>query len=400
MKIFKLIKKCFTKKSRIYTFKVLFIFFLLNINIIIFYFIEFHQLIVFEKAIEKKFKENNHVNLNKIESEIIFGIQNSFWISKFFFRRKVEKFINYSNEINIGLSLDKDYILKAMITTASIIYSQKSTTKLRLHFSVVLDFKSKDMIKIYSLRNRMRNDVEFNFYNASRVEKELNSISNKGPGLAAKLLLPQLVDDNVERLIILDCGDLLVLRDLSEMYNWNMNNNMYMGSPDPSAGVFGKISNKTLNIYINAGNYLIDVKKVKNKNMYNLFLKYKDVYGPPFAEQMMINDIASGEVGYMPLEFGIVPAFSNDAFYFNQTEKSIYTYYNLSIISEKSNFLPKNFEEFYQSVYNPVIVHSWYGKWSQGNGMNIYRKLCQFFIELSGIKDEICKKFPGYCIKV
>ena len=30
-------------------------------------------------------------------------------------------------------------------------------------------------------KNRLREDVEFNFYDASRVEKELSSLSNKGP---------------------------------------------------------------------------------------------------------------------------------------------------------------------------------------------------------------------------
>ena len=282
-----------------------------------------------------------------------------------------------------------------MITATSIIESQKLTTKLRLHFSVVKEFRPKDMIKIYSLRYQIRKDVEFNFYNASRVETELNSISHKGPGLAAKLLLPQLVEEDVKRLIILDSGDLLVLRDLSEMYNWNMNNNIYMGVPDIQAGLFGKISNKTLNIYINVGNYLIDVKKVKNKNMYNLFLKYKNIYGPPLAEQNMVNDIANGQIGYLPMEFGLVPPFSDDELFFNRTEKSIYINYALNMISKNSSFLPKTYVDFLHAAYNPIIVHSWNGKWSDGKGMNIYTKLCQYFIKLTGIKDEICGKYPG-----
>ena len=358
----------------------------LNSNIALKY-IRKAQRIVFEKIIEKKFKKENHVNLNEIESKLLFG-------------RKFEILKSYRNEINVGLSLDKDYIFKTMITAASVMDSQKLTTRLRLHFSVVKEFKPKDMIIIYSLRERIREDVEFNFYNASRVERELSSITYKGPGLTAKLLLPQLVLDDVKRLIIIDSGDLLVLRDLSQMYNWNMNNNIYMGSPDFSAGVFGKISNKTLDIYINAGNYLIDVKKVKEKDMYNLFLKYKNVYGPPFAEQLMINDIANGEIGYLPMEFGLVPPFSNDDFFLNKKEKALYTYYNLKIISNNSNFLPKTYEDFLHVAYNPVIVHSWNGKWSDGNGMNIYRKLCQYYIGLTGIKDEICGKFPGYCKKI
>ena len=39
-----------------------------------------------------------------------------------------------------------------------------------------------------------------------------------------------------------------------------MKNNIYMGSPDTGAGVYGKISGQILKYLINAGNYLIDVK--------------------------------------------------------------------------------------------------------------------------------------------
>ena len=120
--------------------------------------------ILFEKKIEEEFGEKNRVNLNELESKIPFG-------------RKSKILNNYSNEINVGLSLDKKFVLKAIITTASVIYSQLPSTYLRLHFSVVQDFKPKDMIKIYSLRDTIREDVEFNFYNASKVEKELNSIN-------------------------------------------------------------------------------------------------------------------------------------------------------------------------------------------------------------------------------
>ena len=120
--------------------------------------------LLFEKKIEKEFELNNRVNLNQIESTIPFG-------------RRWDILNNYSNVINVGLSLDPKFILQTMITTASIIDSQMPTTKLRLHFSVVQAFKPSDMIKIYSLRDRLREDVEFTFYNASRVEKELKLIN-------------------------------------------------------------------------------------------------------------------------------------------------------------------------------------------------------------------------------
>ena len=214
--------------------------------------------------------------------------------------------------------------------------------------------------------------------------------------------MPQLVDDNVKRLIIIDSGDVLVLRDLSEMYNWNMSNNIYMGAPDESAGIFGKIYNKTLNFYINTGHYLIDVKKVKDNNMYQSFLKYKGVYDQKFPEQHMINDIAFGKIGYLPLEFGLVQPFSNDESFYNRKKITIYNSLKskLNMISNNSLFLPKTYEEILHLAFNPVIVHSWNGKWSEGKGINIYRKLCQYFIRLTGIEEEICKNHPGYCKKI
>ena len=364
----------------------------LNQNNLKLIFKEKNKINIFSKIIAQEFKLKKYANLNEIESKLSFG-------------NKVNYNKYNTNEINVGASLDPNFILKAIITISSVIASQKSNTKLRLHFSVVNNFKSKDMLKIYSLRYRLREDVEFNFYDASRVRKELYSISRKGPGLSAKLLLPQLVKDNVKKLILIDIGDVLVLRDLTKMYNWDMKNNIYMGAPDTGAGTFGKISKKILKVYINVGHYLINVEKVKKKNMYQLFVKYKNMYKNIYAEQLMVNDIAYGFVDYLPIEFGLVPPFKDDKFFKirKNRKKSIYNCYNLTLISEMSNklnSLPKTHEEFLYHAFNPVIVHSWNGKWAEGNGMNIYRRLCQYFIELSGMKSEICSKYPGYCIKI
>ena len=41
----------------------------------------------------------------------------------------------------------------------------------------------------------------------------------KDPGAVAKLLLPELLAEDVDRLLIFDTGGLLVLRDITEAYN-------------------------------------------------------------------------------------------------------------------------------------------------------------------------------------
>ena len=175
---------------------------------------------------------NGFVNLNEIESAIKHGRE---WI----------KNSDKKNEINIGFQIDKNYVLRCMITLTSIMDSQKSSTKIRFHFAVVLNFNITDMIKIYSLRRKIREDVEFNFYNAKRVETDLNGLNTKGAGAVAKLLLPHLLPNDVERILIFDTGDLLIIKDLSEAYNWNMTGFLYAGVPDQLVGKYAKISRCT-----------------------------------------------------------------------------------------------------------------------------------------------------------
>jgi len=93
------------------------------------------------KKIKESYELNGHVNINYIESKMPRG-------------RLWEKNNDKLNEINIGIQLDTNYILRVMMTIASIMDSAKPETKLRFHLAVVLSFSIKDMLKIYSLREK------------------------------------------------------------------------------------------------------------------------------------------------------------------------------------------------------------------------------------------------------
>ena len=206
VKIKRKFKKC------LFLFYVL-VFSFLSIAIIIYLLIKYSPLIsnnylknTLLKRVNDTYKKNEFVNINEIESTILGGRP---WI----------KGQNKAKEINIGIGIDPNYTLHAMMTLSSAMDSQKDETKLRIHIAVVNGFPVENMIEIYTLRERIRNDVEFNFYNAKRVETELKGVHTKGNGVMAKIVLAILLPNDVERIIILDTGDLLVLRDLSEMYN-------------------------------------------------------------------------------------------------------------------------------------------------------------------------------------
>ena len=339
------------------------------------------------KIVNDTYSKNGSVNINEIESTIPGGRP---WI----------KGKDKTREINIGIGIDSNYTLKAMMTIASAMDSQKNETKLRIHIGVVDKFPVEKMIKIYTLRERIRNDVEFNFYNAKRVEIELKGIHRKGNGVMAKLLLAVLLPTDVERIIILDTGDLLVLRDLSEMYKWDMKNKIICGVIDPSVMKYGKISKKKLDIYINGGNFLIDVQKFKNDKIYEKCVENKNIYIPSFwALQNYLNDIAYGKIGYLPMKFGIYSPFQNDRQSDTPPFITKYNFVHKVKYHEIYPFLPKNKSEMNLQAYNPVIIHSWNGKWASGKGLTIYRRIAQLYIKYAGIWNEVCENHPGYCTK-
>ena len=303
--------------------------------------------------IKEKYEKEGFININEIESSIHKG-------------RHWEKQINKEKEVNVGAAFDERYILRSMFTIASIMDSQKNETKLRLHFAVVDGFSEENMLKVYKLRERIREDVEFNFYNANRSEIDFQGVHTKGNSVCARLLLPELVPDDVDRLIILDTGDAMVLRDLSGMYNWDMKDKLYSGVIDGRINSLGKVSKRPMDIYINSGNYLIDVKKVKAEKMYEKFTKYKDAYrGSVIADQELLNDVAFGQISYMPMRFGLISPYRSDEDSDNPNCKSGYQYVERARHKEETPFLPKSRVEVTLKAFNPVIIHQWNGKWME-----------------------------------
>ena len=338
------------------------------------------------KAMNETYEQNGFVNLNEVESTIPNGRE---WI----------KGQNKLKEINVGAAFDTKYILLSMFTIASIMDSQHLETKLRLHFAVVDCFSVESMIKIYSLRDKIRDDIEFNFYNAKKIETDLRNTNPKGNAINAKLILPELLPDDVERIIILDMGDVLVLRDLSDMYNWNMEDKIYYGVLDEGVMKYGYFSKTKLDIYINTGSYLVDVKKAKSEKIYEKIVKYKNLYRPSgLFEQDFLNDIAYGKIGYLPIRFGLKSPFSEDKNSDSPFFKTEYHFLDNVAYKEKYN-LPKNQNEMNIQAFNPVIIHQWNGKWFNGNGLSIYRRIVQYYIRFAGIWDEICPIYPGICQK-
>lgn len=192
--------------------------------------------------------------------------------------------------------------------------------------------------------------------------------------------------DDIERIIIIDTGDIIVLKDLSEMYNWNMENKTYCGILDIGVLKYGLISKKRSDTYINTGSFLVNVKKAKSEKIYQKIVENKNVYKPSkIVDQDYLNDIAYGKICILPIRFGLTPYYT------------IKAYKILARYKKKYNRKYQN--EMNSQALNPVIVHQWNAKWFRGKGLTIYRRISQYYIKFAGIWNEICREYPGACKK-
>lgn len=303
----------------------------------------------------------------------------------------------FKNTIHIGFTLDSKYILQTMLTVSSIMATQDKNTKIIFHFGVVYNFTENHMIKMYSLKTRINNLTEFNFYYLNGSILKMKKFHRKGEACPGKFELPELLPNNVERLLLFDGGDILAFRDLTELYNYDMKEYWVLGTPEP-IGFYMNYKYK-IKKYINIGSLLLNVNKLKQNKFWDTYTKnrYLKVRGQP--DQSLFNILVpDNKKGYFPFRFGGLAPFGSDK---NSDNLAISNYgikkWLKSSLSNSFPENPRNIDRYISQLYNPTFIHQFDGKWYKGKGLSIFRSLAKYFIKLAGLWEEICQKLPGYC---
>jgi hypothetical protein len=335
--------------------------------------------------IDSIFRKYNKININDIDKKYNPTKQN------------LNNNIIINNTINIEFTLDPSYILETMLTVASIMATQKRTTKIIFHFGVIKNFTAEMMLKIYNLKEKINNLTEFNFYYLKSSMEKMKNFHIKGEACPGKFELPQLLPDSIEKVLLFDAGDVIVLKDLSELINYDMKNNWVLGLPEPWC-IEEFVKDYNITKYINIGSIIINVREFKKNNIWEKYTQNKNIKLGGAVDQTLLNIIIpDSKKDYFPFRLGIYSILPNetslyDKNYFDQGLKSW--------LESESNNLPgnpKSLLEYFSQMMDPIFIHQFYGKWYEGKGLSIHRNLVKFFIKLAGIWKELCAKRPGYC---
>jgi lipopolysaccharide biosynthesis glycosyltransferase len=182
------------------------------------------------------------------------------------------------NHIHIGMAFDSNYILLSSISIVSILNTSSKNTYINFH--IVLNNCSYDDIKPIISLEKINTRVSFIFYNGKQAEYDFIRGLNerRGIGEYSRLLIPEIVN-NTNKILILDSADILAIKDLSEIFFFELGNYYYAFSLENSAGRFTDdfIFSRN-NFYPNGGVTLLNTRKFREDKLYRLNYKNSVVY--------------------------------------------------------------------------------------------------------------------------
>ena len=166
--------------------------------------------------------------------------------------------IDYSNKtqldknkikIHICINLNNAHVYIALVAMESALSNMNKETSIYVyHILCANDTNNKNINIIRSLKNKYNDNLELIFYNMSNIfiQFEMQRLSQVA---YYRLLLPLLIP--YERAIYLD-NDILVFKDLLELYQAAFNNNYVLGSLDLSDKKYHFLCKKSER-FINSG---------------------------------------------------------------------------------------------------------------------------------------------------
>ena len=333
------------------------------------------------------YEENANIIFNST------GMLNLTKLDYFYYNRALDT--SKFNHINLGMGFDKNYLYMSTVSIAGILKVSSPHTYIHLHLCVNY-FTYEDMQKIIQL-NKINKNIEFIFYNGRQAELDFLNRAIKeylGIGDYNRVILPQIVN-NTNKLLILDSGDILAYKDLSEIYFFDLGDNYFGWIIDDTAGNFHNTFDKLFadSFYGNTGVCLVNIRKFRKDNLYEkaffTTLAYKYIPLPYQDIFLMISDY---KIKIFPLIYNCKQFYDNKEQLYNRNRTT--DYIMKWIHAQKFSPFKYTKDEIYEAAKNPVIVHLYQEKIQGGAVNKEYTLKWLEYVNLTGFYNEIKQRYP------
>ena len=305
----------------------------------------------------------------------------------YYYRNKNIKSINL-NHIHLSMGFDNYYTDLSTISIMSIINTSNPDTFIHFHF-LCLNLKFKDMKKIIQLKRKNKN-IDYVFYNSQQLEYDFGKrAKHESRGLSnyARLLAPQIVN-NTNRILVLDSGDIIVQKDISEIYFYDLEDNYFACILEDVAGNYKNkydyfYRNK---LYLNGGILLFNIRLFRKDDLYKkiFFVSLSYPYLTCPCQDILIT-ISIYKFKYMPLNYNCKP-FINDNKDIYKINKNMKTKkIKNMILTQQFSPYKYSINELFDAAKDPVIIHFYHDKIIKGHSCTLYTIQWIKYAKLTGL---------------
>ena len=170
----------------------------------------------------------------------------------------------YRNIINVAYAFDKNYHYITHVSMKSIMLSQNNDTFINFYILVSnITLEQKNVINRISIEHK---NCKIEFFDMGNEFKEYNLANNIwSTANFYRLRLTELLKD-VKKIIYLDT-DTLIYKDLSKIYNYNIEGKYFIGMLENKEPNFFIRNNVSFNNFINTGVMLCNLEEIKAGNI-------------------------------------------------------------------------------------------------------------------------------------
>ena len=352
-----------------------------NINYSFYPYLQISQKLSYEENAMFIFNSTGMLNLTKLDY--------------YYFKIKNEFNILELNHIHIAMAFDRNYTDLSLISIASVLNTSSSDTYIHFHI-LGLNFRFEEIKNIIDLR-KINKKVEFIFYNAKQVEYDFEIGKNqlRGLGNVARILCSQIIN-NTNKILILDSGDILCQKDLSEIYFYDIGNNYFGWILELCAGNNLSYGNRdkflSNNFHPNCGVYLVNIRLFRKDELYKKAIFVLDSYQNfECPQQDLLITIANYKFKFIPLNFNVALYYENEE---DKLKKRKNYLIERWLNDQKFSPYKYTFDEIFDAISDPVIYHSYIEKIVDQSKCNKFVIQWLKYAKLIGKYENLKLKYP------
>ena len=311
------------------------------------------------KEMKEKYEQDGYLNINKFWKENVLKQE-----------YKTEEYLQKPNQIHINIGFTDININTYIKHIASILHkAEQDKTYLHLHMMDAGELNVDTLKKLFTMVNNINNSTEIIVYNANPALKEFNIQADKLDKFAtdyAKLYALKILKD-IKKIIFLDADDIMVQKDLAELYELKMDDLYARGiAEEPSLkGSMEWYDEYILDKshYINGGVMLINLELCQRDNLYSkaVELNNNNLYTKSECPmQDILNVLMRKKIEFFHPKFNKINFYENPVDRDNESKWYEYMQQTLKL-GEKNNHLYTK-EELLEADENPVIIHYYWDK--------------------------------------